>query len=479
MQIQAPSRPLYIPDDQTMPGLPTALDPLAMQNTFQQLLFGMPANLISNRQITTCTIERIKYRASQKCVISYRLHIVDRASGEEAEQWLCARVFPMGTAIAKYRKACKEPLATPAFGEAVMVLPTLDMVVWAFPNDRKISGLPTLMAAVARENSWLDEIVTATWGAETIIGDHVAKLVHYVPEHTCVLRVQLALRNPMQPVPDTVTLFGKAYYNDEGAETYRLMCQLWQDLSAEQGLHRPQRQIAQPLAYDPDVRVLWQMGLPGRTLLTYELGSPDFQELLGEAAQAVALLHRTALPCRRTTNQRAWLDQLSSRRELVAHHCPHLAISVKTLVTALRCLLPNAQREPQATLHGDLHLQNFFVDDNAIQGHRLALIDLDNLSTGSPWSDLGSLCAGLYYRGLVDGVAQPVIHQMIDHLCACYAEQVPWPLDRQAIDWYTAAALLNERAFRAITRMKQGRLAMIDDFVRIATEVVLGQMVRA
>ena len=103
---------------------------------------------------------------------------------------------------------------------------------------------------------------------------------------------------------------------------------------------------------------------------------------------------------------------------------------------------------------------------------------LDNLSTGSPWSDLGSFCAGLYYRSLVDGLEQLVIDQLIDHFCATYAEQVPWPLDRRAIDWYTAAALLSERAFRAVTRMKQGRLQMVDEFMRIATELLLSQMVR-
>ncbi len=460
-----------------MPWLPMALDPRLMQNTFQRLLFGRSTHTnhpVVNHQITSCTIERVKYRAEQKCVISYRLNILDPANGAEVEQWLCARVFPIGSAIAKYDKARKEPLTTPAFGDAVMVLPELDMVIWTFPNDRKIAGLPALTAAAARENHALDDVVTATWGTDTTISHHETKLIHYVPEHTCVMRVQLALENPQRPVPAAVTLFGKAYYNDEGAETYRLMQHLWTTPS----LHRHKLRIAQPLAYDPTTRILWQLGLSGRTLLTYALGSPEFQELLGEAAQAVALLHRAALPCTRTTEQRIWLDQLPSRQALVAHHCPHLAPSAQTLVTALRCLMPDQQHAPQATLHGDLHLQNFFVDENAPPSQRLALIDLDNLSTGSPWAELGSLCAALYYRGLVDGVAQPIIRQCIDHFCARYATHVPWPLDRRAIDWHTAAALLNERAFRAVTRMKEGRVQMIGDFIRIATELLLGQMVR-
>jgi aminoglycoside phosphotransferase (APT) family kinase protein len=126
-------------------------------------------------------------------------------------------------------------------------------------------------------------------------------------------------------------------------------------------------------------------------------------------------------------------------------------------------------QEPSATLHGDLHLQNFLVDESAPAGQRVALIDLDNLSTGSPWRDLGSFCAGLYYRGLVEGVPQVLIQHAIDTFCAAYAQVAPWPLEPQAIGWYTATALLNERAFRTISRMKQGRFDLLDDLIRLAS----------
>ncbi|MEZ4617854.1 MAG: phosphotransferase [Caldilineaceae bacterium] len=412
----------YIPSDARMPKLAVALDSLLMAVRFQQLLFANEqVNLSERYEVTACSIERIKYRAGEKCVISYRLQIKPFGQENTEEQWFCARLFPTGTAEGRYRKALREPLSPPRFGDAVMYLAELDMVIWAFPNDRKIAGLPTLMATAAWKNSQLGEIVAATWGRATTITAHQFTLVHYVPEHTCTVRVDLTLQKPDRQIPNQVTLFGKAYYDEEGAESYRLMQRLWFSPICRRGNLR----IAQPLAYDPAARLLWQLGLPGHTLLTYEVGSTLFAELLGEAARAVALLHAAALPCQRTTAQREWVELIGSRRDLVARVCPHLVSAVDTVVTALRCLVPPQSQEPVATLHGDLHLQNFFVDEAAAVGQRLALIDLDNLSTGSPWRDLGSFCASLYYRGLVDDVEPSTIRRTIDQFLASYAQHAP------------------------------------------------------
>lgn len=464
-----------LPADVAMPQLPVALDPMRMLVNFQALLFpaGNPAR--DRFRIERCTIERVKYRVQEKCVISYRLCIDDKVNQTKEEQLFCARLFPTGLSGSRYDKALKESLVSPRYGAAVMHLPQLSMVIWAFPNDRKIAGLAHLMASAARQNEDLAAIVADHWGPAWTIVHHRHELVHYVPEHTTTVRVRLQLDRtvavpPASSHPQALTLFGKAYYSDEGAETYRLMQLLWQ---RDAGRHAPLR-IAQPLAYYPQTRTLWQMGLPGRTLLTYELGSPYFTELLQEAAHSVAHLHAAALPCTRTTQMADWLRPLPNLAALLGQVRPHLQQPVSRLVAALAASAPQQADEPQATLHGDLHLQNFFVDETQPPGQRIALIDLDNLSTGSPWRDLGSFCAGLYYRGLVEGVARSVIRQTVDRFCAAYAHHAPWPLQQQALDWYTAAALLNERVHRSIARLKQGRLELLDDFIGLATSLLRG-----
>ncbi|MEZ4861134.1 MAG: aminoglycoside phosphotransferase family protein [Caldilineaceae bacterium] len=461
-----------LPADATMPSLPVALDPVLMAARFQPLLFPTDSPTSDRFRVAGCTIGRVKYRVQEKCVISYTLRIEDKDNERAEEHLFCARLFPTGLSHARYRKAQREPLVQSHHGDAVMHLPELDMVIWAFPNDRKIAGLARLMASAARQNQDLDDLVTGHWGTDWQIVRHTHELVHYVPEHTTTVRVRLLLdkaASSAQPVrAQEATLFGKAYYNDEGAETYRLMQLLWQRNARQlEGVR-----VAQPLAYDPETHVLWQMGLPGRTLLTYELGSPHFLALLPEAAQSVARLHVADLLCARTTHLAPWLSQLPKSATLLEQVRPDLLPFAHALVQALLTNAPQPGDEPQATLHGDLHLQNFFVDESQPVGQRLALIDLDNLSTGSPWRDLGSFCASLYYRGLVEGKPMALLRQIVESFCTAYAHYVPWPLSRSAVDWYTAAALLNERVHRSISRLKAGRLELLDDLIWLATSLL-------
>ena len=256
-----------LPYDETLPQLAIALDGVMMQVLLQALLFtsapgaagtdpvdGSAGAVIAQPvgaqrfQIEACTIDRVKYKAQEKCVISYRLQIYDRIHQDYHLQILCARVFPAGLSASRYRKARQEPLVQPRFGQAVMHLPDLDMVLWAFPNDRKIGGIARLLASASREHPDLDEIVEGLWGRDWRILQQTHELIHYVPEHTATVCVRLQIAQTAAtaspPATRALTLFGKAYYNTEGAESYRLMNLLWTSAARRSG----QLRIAEPVA---------------------------------------------------------------------------------------------------------------------------------------------------------------------------------------------------------------------------------------
>jgi aminoglycoside phosphotransferase (APT) family kinase protein len=125
------------------------------------------------------------------------------------------------------------------------------------------------------------------------------------------------------------------------------------------------------------------------------------------------------------------------------------------------------EKQPVALLHGDLHLQNFFVENDQV-----ALIDLDNLCKGSPWQEIGSFIAALHYRSLVAGTSVAEITNAIDHFCYRYANSVSWPASSAALAWYTAAALVNERAFRTISRLQSGGLFIIEAILERALSIL-------
>jgi Ser/Thr protein kinase RdoA (MazF antagonist) len=122
--------------------------------------------------------------------------------------------------------------------------------------------------------------------------------------------------------------------------------------------------------------------------------------------------------------------------------------------------------QPAALLHGDLHLQNFFVE-----GETVALIDLDNAYVGAPWQDVSSFLASLFYRALLLGTPAAVVEERVRAFTVAYQQHVPWQVPQWALNWFVAAALINERAFRCVSRYKDGRPAMIDALLRLADQL--------
>jgi aminoglycoside phosphotransferase (APT) family kinase protein len=109
---------------------------------------------------------------------------------------------------------------------------------------------------------------------------------------------------------------------------------------------------------------------------------------------------------------------------------------------------------PSVCLHGDVHLKNAIVRDGDV-----ALIDLDQVATGPAAADVGSLLAALRAAG-VDGESS---------VLAGYGRTAPHPLDRDALRWHVAAALVAERALRAITRVRADSLKQLPRLIAEAS----------
>jgi hypothetical protein len=457
-----------IPQDKALPQLSRALDTAVMQAVFQQTIFGeMREGTITsdNRfQIRNCWIERVKYKRGQNCLICYRLEIQDTLTQTIHEHIVCGRIYPPGEALSRLAKAQSQPLSQPKFGRPLLHVPALEMVVWAFPNDRKLDGLPRLMDLDYLKGQLLPEVVAANFGPGWHIAGISQQLVHYAPEHTCTIRVQLQLQQRPTSAEKSLVLYGKTYYNQDGLETERLMRQLWASEARQQGrLH-----LAQPLGYQPHLKTLWQLGLPGQTLLEQELSSPRFLSLLGRAANTLAALHQAPVSYARSSPLSEGVARLQEMKQLLPQIRPACRERLASLVERLAGQAKQLEPQPVATLHGDLHLKNFLVE-----GEQVALIDLDNLCLGSPWQDVGSFIAGLLYLGLLMAVPEPVIRQLIDGFCHEYKQNVPWPMASLTLNWHIAAALINERAFRCLTRLKTGRLELVDDLIALADRISL------
>lgn len=450
-----------LPSDARLPQLPTILDVEVMRERFQDGLFVSVGDR-TQFVIRQCEIIQVRYKPASSCMVSYRLDIENVETGERGEQILCGRAFPKGLAQPQWEKASTRTLVQPRFGKPLVHLPEIEMVLWSFPNDRKMHTLPASIDAALGTftipPSWLLSHLGTGWH----VTDTRSRVMHYVGEHTCTVQTAFDLIHPSQDTRQTVTLFGKTYYNEEGTQTDLVMRQLW-DSAARRSGHL---EIAQPLWYDARLKTLWQLGIHGTTLENHSFEAHAGIPLLKKAGHTVAAFHTTPV----SNIPILTVLELLGKLETVASILIQCRPSCSPILIPLRDRLVEQARTisigPTATLHGDLHMKNLFLTHD-----RIALIDLDNVRLGHPGQDIGSFVAGLLTGALAKQVPLSKMAGPVQAFLNQYDHCTPWKLDQPTLAWFTAMALVTERSYRCVTRLKDGRWGMIELLLNLANDI--------
>ena len=121
------------------------------------------------------------------------------------------------------------------------------------------------------------------------------------------------------------------------------------------------------------------------------------------------------------------------------------------------------------TLHGDLHTNNILVSQTQIH-----LIDMDGISSGPPLADLGSFLAELIYRGCLNDEPLETMRPLLATVVEAYRQRATWPVADADVAWFTASALIHERALRCVTSLKPGRRETVDNVIDAASRIGAG-----
>jgi Ser/Thr protein kinase RdoA (MazF antagonist) len=174
-------------------------------------------------------------------------------------------------------------------------------------------------------------------------------------------------------------------------------------------------------------------------------GRAERRRALASLGAAVATFHRLPVP-EDATFDRFGPHRLLSAAELISSARPDVAVAAHRLAALLERDLPGP--DVAVCLHGDLHPKNA-----VLLGERVGLIDLDQASGGPAAAELGGLLAGLRLDRLIGRLDPGEQRRLRDALLAGYSSVRPLPADA-AILWHTSAALLVERAARAVSRLR-------------------------
>jgi hypothetical protein len=416
----------------------TLLDVARMKEILSRRVFA-------GARVSACRILHFRYKPGRTWIVSYAVSL----PGAEDERIVYLRACERRGSAPRYAKSR-------ALDQDVRHIPDLDSVAWIFPSDRKLTGLHSLFNDADTRSNVLPLIVASAYGPGWIAQNCSREIVHYLPERSCMIRLDVTLRHANDASREiAVAFYGKAYPDEQGAETFRYMSELWGG----------EARVARPLLYQPESAVMWQLGVKGAGL---NIRAPHELEA---AAMALAALHRSrvsGLPEYPSTASR-----LDATADVIGDAMPDHRETILVLIRRLRDESIHLGTRPPATLHGDLHLKNFIVTSKGV-----ALIDLDTLAAGDPLEDLASFAAALCSSGLADGVPVEQTQQHVTAFVKAYERASGWDVPEFDLNWHIAAALTTERALRAVTRMKADSpspgvlIDMASSFAQLAEEAL-------
>lgn len=422
------------PDDVLTAAALRALAPGALGHAFAKAAPGL--------RIAGASIERTKYKPSDKVLLSVRLHLHD-----EIDRLFAVRVMAPGKAPARYRRACAET----SVAGSVLLLEDVEAVAWAFPHDLKVKTLPYLADPELFQQFVLPDLAQrAAPGAS--VEAWSSEIAHYAAEQSCAMRVGLRLCLPNGKRVER-TFYGKCHAEGETGQAALALGQIEAWLCAAR---KPSFGVAAIILEQRQYAIQWQDAATGAPIEPGKLFTGN-GELLARIGAAVAQLHQAPLSASLFA---CAPDLVKLRRRLaVAAALPMAARrDIEMLLARLGRTAPRPPLQDELCVtHGDLHPKNIFDD-----GARVTFIDFDAAHLAPAEQDVASFSAALIYHGALEGLQDDVIATLIERWQAAYEAAACKPLNTDRLAWLTAFCLLDERLYRCLTRLKPGRREIAD-----------------
>jgi hypothetical protein len=270
-----------------------------------------------------------------------------------------------------------DPLSAPA---RPVLFDDTQHAIWFFPTDPNLTSLH--LAADPEEMRRLFR------NHRSQILDHPARitavkveLARYLPEIAAILRYDIET----VPAAAARTIFGKVQAFNRGAESHRVMTEIWKAAERSEG----KLVVPKPLGYHPALGLYLQSSVPGKPISS-DRTKPEFLPGVIHAAEALATLHESAIP----TQKKLPLDRELARTERTLDQFalmePRAYFLLRELIAHLKEKLKKLPEEEWLPTHGDYKYDQLLHDNG-----RFSLIDFDFFALAENSFDLGKFCAYL------------------------------------------------------------------------------------
>lgn len=431
-------------------------DPDRMRVLFQQQLSEFSQGHLI---ITDCRIGYTLYKTYQRTSawsksslsVCYHLEVQDTLTQRSGAQTLYAKAFLGNRSRTEFQKIRTASIVPPRYGQGVVHLPELDMIIWAFPNDPMLLHLPECMGPQAVKRYLPYDNLPPGLDKPEDITSMTEEVVHYRPEARCTTRYRLEW-GPVDG-PKGLVLFGKTFKDDQGKEIYQRMNILWNMSSRD-----PENfMVAQPLSYNEEIKTVWQLGLQGDPLAEV-IDQTNYRHLLRAVANGLASLHKSDLFSATKITAGDHLREIKKKIAKLIHAFPRFREPLQSIEQGLEQSMTQWAPVPDRIIHADFSVQQLLVCEE-----KIALFDFDEFAIGDPAQDIANFIVDLYFRPF----DRNLVKLMATTLFHAYERQVDWIIPAEGLHWHIRIQFIT-KAYRFYIQQKPGLEKEIEEIILLA-----------
>jgi len=431
-------------DDKNLPHLQQALDPAAMAPAFED--FFRREYPERGLKVEACRIGRVYHKPGKNCGILYHLRCRDRDHRLVAPV-LHGKMFANGEGHEKIRKAQPESWPGCGFWKPIRFWPELEMLLYAFPYDPRLSYLGQLLKTDFVKQQVEANLpgfgLAAGWKCEEV----VPNVVKYMPMKRCILRYEIVLTDAAKNRRQ-IAFYSKTYDSPKSRYVYEAL----QKICASPACHTGVLNIPNPIAHLDGANTIWQQAWEGKGF-SEVVEKSGWANLPGSGyvpkiAAMLAALHQIAVPnsqLQRGVAPATILGHVEEEAADILRFLPERRETLQRVTNALTTFAPGPEQQiPHATLHGAFKLAQILCREKSGGQSELALVDFDAIACGDPLYDLAEFIASLVFLRASNGIPAAPLRESVELFLAEYQKLVPWSCDRRRLAWYVVAFLLGK-----------------------------------
>ena len=429
--------------------------------------------------------------SSKRVVVLYQLQLNDHAAPQTRKQMYSGYVVSSDDLDAEYQAILKKARIQPPAGNSVVLVPAANLILLAFPNDRKISLLSEAKLRAWLTDHWREVVEEAHAAESWQVTETTIEVLRYIPGKrlTARCRVKLyALQAGHTPSGATreISFIAKQLHNSQKArQLYHNLLTLYMAWSRPRNgrlSHNiphelqpllPRLRGLRPLACDETTGVVYIENIPGAKL-DQILAEIDLAAVMPAVGEILAHFHALSKRVKKRVSCKSELAEVRCAIHDIAGAYPHLRPRLRHLFKALTLSQWQDTNRSRVLLHGSFRLNHIVKHDG-----EFTLIDLDGLRMGHPAYDVANFLSALYFGEAQAHISPAQRQDIARHFLAGYFAKASQQIPALAVLWFLASLLINKQAGKYVTHgyadseEKVGRmLALAENILKFGAQLL-------